>query len=57
MFAYIGSNLINLDKVLLIENRSDKICITFENKEIEWVSTNTPEKDLENIFQMTKDSE
>lgn len=61
MFAYIGKNLINLNKILSIsifqeKYVKDNIEILYEDSKKTYFSE-TPEKDLENIFQMTKDSE
>lgn len=64
MFAYIGRNLVNLNKILSIEivTPSNKyvttnIKVTYENKEDSFFTSGNPEQDLENIFQMMKDSE
>lgn len=63
MFAFIGSNLVNLDKILSIEiitpskYSSNNIRIKYENKEMDFFTSENPEKDLNNIFNITKDSE
>lgn len=58
MFGYIGSSLINLDKVKSFNKIGNAICIRYEDGDRESVETWSPDQDLEEIFQMMKkDSE
>lgn len=57
MFVYIGSSLINLDKVKSLEIADkEKICVHY-NDSWKYFQTATPRQDLENIFQLIKNSE
>lgn len=60
MFGYIGKNLINLNEVLSISIMekikyvNDNIEVIFKTDKRATFFTETPEKDLENIFKMMK---
>ncbi len=57
MFGYIGSSLINLDKVKSLEiTDKEKICVHY-NDSWKYFQTANPRQDLENIFQLMKNSE
>jgi hypothetical protein len=54
MFVYIGSSLINLDKVKSLEIADkEKICVHY-NDSWKYFQTANPRQDLENIFQLIK---
>lgn len=58
MFGYIGSSLINLDKVKSMEKEKERILVRYDDNEWFRYETENPDQDLEEIFQMMKkDSE
>lgn len=58
MFAYIGSSLINLDKVKSLEIKDENGVYVHYDDSWKRFPTSNPRRDLEEIFQMMKkDSE
>lgn len=57
MFGYIGSSLINLDKVKSLEiTDKEKICVHYDDS-WKYFQTANPRQDLENIFQLMENGE